>query len=63
MQVYCNNCKKHVFKKKLVQISKNKTKRKLKCTISLTERIFIHKIEDECDLEIELEAYLQFFTD
>ena len=29
----------------------------------LTERTFIDKIEDECDLESELEVYLQFFTD
>ena len=37
--------------KKLVLISKNKIKGKLKCPICLTERIFIDKIEDEYDLE------------
>ena len=66
MQIYCKNCKKHTgntFRKKLVLISKNKIKGKSKCVICLTERTFIDKIEDECDLKSELEVYLQFFTD
>ena len=49
------------FKKKLVLISTNNIKEKSKCTIYLTERSFIHEIE--YDLEIELEIYLQFFID
>ena len=44
-------------------ISKNKIKRKSKCAISVTERTFIHEIEDKYDLETGLETYLQFFTD
>ena len=47
------------FQTKLVLISKNKIKRKSKCAICLTERTFIHEIEDEDKLEI----YLQSFTD
>ena len=64
--MYCKNCKKHTgntFSKKLVLISKNKIKGKSKCAICLTERTFIHEIEDKYDLESELEIYLQFFTD
>ena len=41
----------------------NKNKEKSKCAISLTERNFIHEIEDKYGLERELEIYLQFFTD
>ena len=52
-----------MFPKKLVLISKNKIKGKSKCAICLTERTFIHEIEDKYDLESELEIYLQFFTD
>ena len=66
MHMYCKNCKKHrgnnTFPKKLVLISKNKIKGKLKCAIFLTERTFIHEIEDKYGLESELEIYLQFFT-
>ena len=51
------------FQKKLVLISKNKIKGKSKCAICLTERTFIHEIEDKYGLESELEIYLQFFTD
>ena len=64
--MYCKNCKKHTgstFRKQLVLISKNKIKGKSKCAICLTERTFIHKIEDKFGLENELEIHLQFFTD
>ena len=64
--MYCKNCKKHAgntFFKKIVLISKNKIKGKSKCAICLTERTFIHEIEDKYGLESELEIYLQFFTD
>ena len=59
-------CKQHTgntFPKKLILISKNKIKGKSKCAICLTERTFIHEIEDKYCLESELEIYLQFFTD
>ena len=62
--MYCKNCKKHTvnkFPKKLILILKNKIKRKTKCAICLTERTFIHEIEDKYGLESELENYLQFF--
>ena len=65
MHMYCKNWKKHrgnTFPKKLVLISKNKIKGKSKCAIFLTERTFIHEIEDKYGLESELEIYLQFFT-
>ena len=51
------------FPKKIILISKNKIKGKSKCAICLTERTFIHEIEDKYGLESELEIYLQFFTD
>ena len=66
MHIYCKKCKKHtgnMFPEKLVLISKNKIKGKLKCPIYLTERTFIDEIEDKYDLESELEIYLQFFTE
>ena len=65
MHMYCKNCKKHTGNtgKKTVLISKNKIKVKPKCAICLTERTFIHEIEDKYGLEKELEIYLQFFTD
>ena len=44
-------------------ISKNNIKGKSNCAICLTKRTFIHKIENEYDLESELEINLQFFTD
>ena len=50
MHTCCKNCIKHIgntFPKKLVLISKNKIKRKSKCAICLTERTFIHEIEDK----------------
>ena len=53
MHLYCKNCKKHTgntFPKKLILISKNKTKGKSKCVICLTKRTFIDKIEDKYDL-------------
>ena len=59
--MYFKNCKKHTgntFPKKLVLISKNKIKGKSKCGICLTERTFIHGIEDKYRLESELEIYL-----
>ena len=43
-------------------ISKNKIKGKSKCAISLTERTFIHEIEDKYGLESESEISLQLFT-
>ena len=64
--MYCKNCKKHTgntFPKKIVLISKNKTKGKSKCAISLTERTFFHETEDKYCLESELEIHIQFFTD
>ena len=64
--MYCKNCKKHTgnsFPEELVLISNNKIKGKSKCGIYLTERTFIHEIEDKYGLESELEIYLQFFTD
>ena len=64
--MYCKNCTKHTgnfFPKKIILISKNKTKGKSKCAICLTERTFIHEIEDKYGLESELEIYFQFFTD
>ena len=66
MHMYCKNCKKHAgnaFPKKLILISQNKIKGKSKCAICLTERTFIHEIEDKYGLEKESEIYLQFFTD
>ena len=47
----------------MVVISKNKIKGKSECAICLTERTFIHEIEDKYGPESELEIYLQFFTD
>ena len=64
MHIYCKKCKKHLgntFPKKLILISKNKMEGKSRCPICLTKRTFIDEIE--CDLEIGLEIYLQFFTD
>ena len=64
MHSYCKKCKKHTantLPKRLVLISKNKIKRKSRCSICLTERSFIDEIE--YDLESALEIYLQFFTD
>ena len=60
--MYFKNCKKHTgntFPKKLVLISKNKIKGKSKCGICLTERTFIHGIEDKYRLESELEIHLR----
>ena len=54
MQIYCKNYKKHrgkTFSKNLVPISKNIIKEKSKCAICLTDRTFIHEIEDKYDLE------------
>ena len=53
----------HFKKKKIVLILKNKIKGKSKCAICLTERTFIHEIEDKCGLESKLGIYLHFFTD
>ena len=64
MHIYCKKCNKltsNTFPKKLILISKNKTKGKSKCAICLTQRTFIDATEG--DLEIRLEIYLQFFTD
>ena len=65
MHIYCKNCKKYTgntFPKKLVLISKNKVTGKSKCAICLTERSFLHEIEDKYHRESKLEVYLQFFT-
>ena len=64
MHIYCKKCKKHTdntYPKKIILISKNKTKAKTRCAICLTEKSFIHEIE--YDPESELEIYFQFFTD
>ena len=56
MQWYCKNCKKHTgntFPKKSVPISKNETKGKSKYAVCLTERTFIHEVEDKYSLESE----------
>ena len=61
--MYCKNCKKHTgntFPKKLILISKNKTKGKSKCAICLTERTFIHEIEDKYGLESDLKFIFSF---
>ena len=66
MQIYCKNCKKDTkkhFQKKLVLISKNIIKEKSKCAICLTERTFIHEIEDKYDLESKVKVYPKFFAD
>ena len=66
MHIYCSKCKTHTgntFPKKLVLISKNKIKGKLKCAICSTERTSFHKIEDKDDLVDELEIYLQLLLD
>ena len=66
MHICCKNCKKHTgntFPKKVVLISKNIIKAKSKCAICLTERTFIHEIEDKYDQESKIEVYPQFFTD
>ena len=58
MHLHCNNCKKHTgntFPKNLILISKNKIKGKSNVTLV--------KIEGKYDIEIELEIYLQVFTD
>ena len=65
MQIYGKSCKKHTsntFPKNIL-ISKNKIKGNSKCTICFINRTFIHKTEDEYDVESELEVYLQLFTD
>ena len=43
-----------MFPKKLVPISKNIIKEKSKCATCLTERTFIHKIEDKYDQESKI---------
>ena len=52
-----------MFPKKLLLILQNKIKGKSKCAICLTERTFIHEIEDKYSLESDLEIYLHFLTD
>ena len=64
MYIYCKKCSKNMantFPKKMVLISKNKTKGKSRCAIALTERSFIDEVE--YDLESALEIYIHFFTD
>ena len=58
MHIYCKKCKKltaNTFPKKIILISKNKIKGKLRCAIFLTKRTVIDKIEG--DLEIGLDIY------
>ena len=65
MQIYCKNCKKDrrsTFPKQLVPISNHVIKEKLKCTICLTERTFIHEI-DNYDIESKVKVYPKCFTD
>ena len=59
MHVYCKICKKHTntFPKKLILIWKNKIKRKSRCTICLTKKIFIREIEGKYDIESELKIF------
>ena len=64
MHIYCKKCNKHTcstFPKTLILISKNKIEGKSRYAICLTKKNFIDEIE--CDLEIGLETYRQFFTD
>ena len=63
MFVVCMLYTGNTFPKKLILISKNTIKGKSKCAIYLTQRTFIHEIEDKYGLESELEIYLQFFTE
>ena len=66
LEIYCKNCKKHTgntFVKKLVPISKNIIKEKSKCAICLTERTFIHELEDKYDLKSKVKVYSKVFTD
>ena len=63
MHMFYKNSKKYTsnkFPKKIVLISNNKIKGKSKCAICLTERTFIHEIEDKYGLESELEILLMF---
>ena len=53
--------RKHISKK-VVPISKNIIKEKSKCAICLTERTFIHEIEDKYDLESKVKVYPKIFT-
>ena len=65
MEIYCKNCKKrtdNTIPKKLVLISKNIIKEKSKYAICLTERTFIHEIEDKYDqnvLSVELKSQVK----
>ena len=49
--------------KKSVPISKNIIKEKSKCAICLSERTFIHEIEDKYGLGSKVKVYPKFFTD
>ena len=52
MHIYCKKCKKHTgntCQKKIILISKNKIKGKLRCAICLTERTFVDKIEGDLE--------------
>ena len=67
MQIYCKNCTQYTgntFPKKLVYSHfKKYHKEKAKRAIRLTERTFIHEMEDKYDLRSKVKVYLQFFTD
>ena len=66
MQIFCKNCKEHTWNtlpKKLVPISKNIIKEKSKGALCLTEKTFIHEIEDKYDIESKVKVYLKFFTE
>ena len=45
------------FPKKLVLVSKNEIKGKSKCVICLTERTFIHEIEDKYIAKLSMKTY------
>ena len=53
MHIYCKKCNKHTsntYPKKIILISKYKTKGQSKCAICLTERTFIDEIEGDLDV-------------
>ena len=56
MQIYCKKHTSNRFPKKLVPISKKQSI----CAICLTERTFIHKIENNYDLKSKVKVYPKF---
>ena len=66
MQIYCKNCKNTQttrFQKKISPYFKNLNKKKSKCAICLTERTFIHEIEDKNNLGSKVKVYPKSFAD